>query len=150
MTRHPLSATTTSSSIRAAEYPSVAGQYVSIAKTMPSLISGMVHRNDARNDWPLVQRKAKSVRELEAKCRHLVGKAELFSSRECAATTPNCCVPRNNCPHDLCSARAKCSRVLHARNVPVFCTRELFPSEPLFIAICELHRDGLDGTQVVR
>ena len=43
--------------------------------------------------------------------------------------------------HDLCSARAKCSRVLHARIVP---------SEPLFIAICELHRDGLDGTQVVR
>jgi hypothetical protein len=43
--------------------------------------------------------------------------------------------------------------VLRARNVPVFCTRELFPSEPLFIAICELHRDGsmelrLSGEQV--
>src|SRR6185437_2165767 len=37
--RQPLSVTTTSSSMRAAEKPSVAGQYVSIANTMPSLIS---------------------------------------------------------------------------------------------------------------
>ncbi len=54
-----MSVTMTSSSIQAAEYPSVAGQYVSSAKTIPVLIS--VERDKTRDNRSFVDRKVETM-----------------------------------------------------------------------------------------
>ena len=68
--------------MRAADSPSLAAQYVSSAKTMPSSISiGMVERVDARDHRRLVQADAEAVPELQAEAGLLVGEAELLRGR---------------------------------------------------------------------
>ena len=68
--------------MRAAERPSLAGQYVSSAKTMPSSIStGLSKRVQARDHRRLVEPDAEPVAELQAEARLLAREAELLGGR---------------------------------------------------------------------
>src|SRR3954468_18227712 len=86
----------TSSSMRAAETPSVAGQYVSTANTMPALssIGSRRHRRRAgrgrpwgasgraRDERALVQAKAEAMAEVQAERGHLALEADVLRGRQ--------------------------------------------------------------------
>ena len=82
MTSCPVGVTTISSSMRAALQPSVEGQKVSSAKTMPGLISyWMLKGNQAADDRLLPDRKADAVAILQREAGFFVGEPELFGFR---------------------------------------------------------------------
>ena len=90
----PSGVSTTSSSMRAADTPSFAGQKVSTANTMPTLSSiGLDERIEARDQRPLVQPEPQAVAEIQAEGVHLGLEADLArpSGNVCATLSlPTC------------------------------------------------------------